>query len=61
MRNRSGPKTEPCGTPEGIFFQDEHWASYITPCLRYQGSFNKLLSAPSDLDLNNALTSFGGL
>ena len=24
MRNRHGPKTEPCGTPEGIIFQYEH-------------------------------------
>ena len=30
MRNRHGPKTEPCGTPEGIIFQYEHWPSSIS-------------------------------
>ena len=62
MRNRNGPKAEPCGTPERIIFQDEHWPSTTTLFFGYQGSFPRVsLSKALDMSRNIALTSVGGL
>ena len=36
IKNKRGPNTDPCGTPEFIFLQSEVWLFNTTLCVQLQ-------------------------
>ena len=47
IKNKRGPKIEPCGTPQVIFIEEEKMPSKTTDCLREDKyEENQLLAGP---------------